>query len=68
MERLLSLYGRRPFEPFRIHVADGSSVEVKSPEFITVNPKGRTVEVASADGKTVEYIDLLLVTRLTKSP
>lgn len=62
-EQLSTLHSARPFRPFTIHLADGSSVAVKHPEFLWRTPGGRTVFV-SQGGEDVTIIDLLLVTKL----
>ena len=64
-ERIFLLHRRRPFQPFTIHVGDGSSIVVKSPEFLVAPPRARMIEAYTGDGERVEYIDLLLVTRLS---
>jgi hypothetical protein len=55
---------RRPFVPFTVHVADGGSFEVKGPEFASRTQNGRTIFV-STGGENTEWIDLLLVTRIS---
>lgn len=63
IEQVRSMHAARPFRPFRIHMADGRSVDVQHPEFLAQSPTGRTIMVAKAD-ETFEIIDLLLVTSL----
>lgn len=63
-DQIRELYRARPFKPFRVHLADGESVLVKSPEFMWMTPGGRTLFV-SPGGEAAEIIDLLLVTRIT---
>jgi hypothetical protein len=65
IEKLQELHERRPFEPFTIHMADGSSVAVRSPEFLLRIPKSRMIHVATGRGEEVMYIDLLLVSHIT---
>jgi hypothetical protein len=57
-------HGRRPFPPFTIHLADGTSLPVRSPEFVSRSEGGRTLLVAT-QGEDFAYVDLLLVTHLT---
>ena len=57
------MYQARPFHLFDIHLADGRSLPVASPEFLAFTPPGRTIGVGLADG-TIEVVDLLLVTTL----
>ena len=59
---LKSFMGARPFRPFLIHLAEGRSVEVSHPEWITY-AGGRTALVARPD-ESFEVIDLQLVPSL----
>jgi hypothetical protein len=63
IEQLRKMHSARPFHPFDIHLADGRSLPVVSPEFLAVTPPGRTIGVGLKDG-TIEIVDLLLVTSL----
>jgi hypothetical protein len=62
-EQLKALHEARPFRAFTIHLADGTNVPVKSPEFLWRTPGGRTIFVSQGD-EDVTIIDLLLVTKL----
>ena len=57
------LYEARPFKPFVMRLADGRSVRVPHPEWMSFAPSGRTVIVHQRDD-SYEVIDLLLVTGL----
>jgi len=61
LERIQNLYRAQPFHPFTLYLADGRSVSVKSPEFTSFSPSGRTIAVHEAD-ESVRILDLLLVT------
>lgn len=63
LERLHELHQARPFQPFRVHLADGRSLDVTHPESLAYASKARTIFVVKPD-ESVEYIDLLLVTSL----
>jgi hypothetical protein len=63
IEQLKALHQARPFRPFTIHLADGTSIPVKHPEFLWSTPGGRTIFVSQGD-ENVTIIDLLLVTKL----
>jgi hypothetical protein len=63
IEQLRKLHLARPFQPFVIHLADGRSLQVPHPEFLSQSPTGRTISVGLPDG-THEIVDLLLVTSL----
>ena len=58
-----ALYVARPFRPFILHLADGRSLRVPSPEWISFSPSGKTVHVYQRDDSS-EVVDLLLVTGL----
>ncbi len=63
IQQLQAFHQARPFHPFRIHLADGRSIDVEHPEFLAAFPSGRTVMVTEPDD-TWEVVDLLLVTSL----
>lgn len=67
VEQIRKMYQAKPFHPFEIHLADGRSLPVTSPEFLAFTPPGRTIGVGLADG-TIEIVDLLLVTTLKPRP
>ena len=67
VDQLRKMHRAEPFQPFEIHLADGRSVPVNHPEFLAINPPGRTIAVALDDG-TIEILDLLLVTSLKPRP
>ena len=64
VEKFDEFLKRRPFEPFTIHVADGSKIGVIGSEFASRTQGGRTIYVATG-GERTEWIDLLLVTRIS---
>ena len=63
IEQLRAMHQARPFEPFDIYLADGRTVAVQHPEFLSQSPMGRAISVGMPDG-THQVIDLLLVTSL----
>ena len=63
VEQLQAMQHAQPFRPYRIHMADGRSLDVHHPDFVALSPAGRTIVVYKADD-TSEIIDLLLVTSL----
>ena len=50
----------RPFRPFIVHTADGRRLEVRSPEFVSYSPSGRTMALHTPDDH-LHVLDLLLV-------
>jgi hypothetical protein len=63
-DQVKELYRAKPFKPFTLHLADGDTIPVKSPEFMWMTPGGRTIFV-SQGGDSAAIIDLLLVTKIT---
>jgi hypothetical protein len=53
----------RPFEPFRIYVADGRQIEARHPEVVTAGKYALTLWVLH-DGGEIEAVDAELVTSL----
>lgn len=63
-EQLDAVHKAQPFQPFAIHLADGTIHHVAHPELIWRTQGGRTVFV-NLGGEKVAIIDLLLVTEIT---
>ncbi len=62
IQRLLSA---RPFDPFRVLVADGRTYDVRHPENIAMGGKGRLIAIGLDDDSFVT-LDLLLVTGIQR--
>jgi hypothetical protein len=60
-EQLTKIHTARPFQPFRIHLADGRNFEVEHPEFLAYRG-GRIAILLSPE--LGEFVDLLLVTSI----
>lgn len=56
-----------PFVPFVLYLADGSSVQVPHPDFISLPPTGRTVAIYQEKERAHAIVDLLLATKLETS-
>ena len=63
VDKLRVVHQATPFRPFRIHLADGSAVDVTQPESLAYSPRGRTVVIVFPD-ESSQWIDLLLVSRI----
>jgi hypothetical protein len=63
IEQMRKAYEAQPFLPFTLHLADGREILVRSREFMTAAPIGRTIGVHQPEGRR-NVIDLLLVTDL----
>jgi hypothetical protein len=68
VEELEIALRRRPFEPFRLHVSDGTTYEVRHPELIMLRDDSAIVGVPGKKGPpriaSYEIVDLLHVVRL----
>jgi hypothetical protein len=63
IEQLKELHRARPFQPFRLHLVDGRSLDVLHPEALAHSESGRTISVAKPSD-AFEIVDLLLVVSL----
>jgi hypothetical protein len=63
-DQVRNIHRAKPFKPFTIHVADGTTVEVTHPENMFQSQGGRTI-IVNTRGEKMEIIDLLLVTKIT---
>lgn len=50
-----------PFQPFRIHMGGGRSIDVRHPEFAWMNPSGRIAVVSVPGEESVEIIDVFMI-------
>jgi hypothetical protein len=66
-EQVRSLYRAMPFAPFRVHMADGRSIDVPHPDFMHLSPTGRRLIVDRSDD-SFGVLDVLLVTSVEKLP
>ena len=64
MQEIQRLLAARPFEPFRVLVADGRSFDVRHPENIALAGKGRLIAIGLEDSFVT--LDLLLVTGIQR--
>jgi hypothetical protein len=66
-EELFAAVHRRPFVPFRLHVSDGSSYDVRHPDSILVTRRSAILALAGNPDEVPERaitIALLHITRL----
>ncbi len=63
VEQLKAMQQAHPFQPYRIHMADGRYLDVHHRDFLAQSPTGRTIVVYKQD-ETFEVVDLLLVASL----
>lgn len=64
-ESLAEMLHHQPFEPFRMHLADGRSFLIDHPDFVARSRAGRTV-IIYGTGEQFEIVDLRLVTSLER--
>lgn len=64
IEQLKAAHEAKPFRPFTLHLADGSSHPVTHPELLWRTRGGRTV-IVSGGGEDVSIFDLLLVKNIS---
>jgi hypothetical protein len=62
IDQIRKAHQARPFQPFRIHLADSRAIDVTHPELLAVNEPGRTIIIVTGDESLYEVVDLLLVT------
>jgi hypothetical protein len=53
-----------PFRPFSFHMADGREVEVPAPDFVSVQPAGRTVLIWTREGG-FRVLDMASITEIS---
>ncbi len=63
LEALKEAVEARPFRPFVIHLADGRSASVPAADFVSINPRGRTMLVWTEQGG-FRVIDMPLITEI----
>lgn len=68
-QHLHRIHNAQPFEPYRLHLADGRSVEVAGPQKMLFWGKGRVVVVTDSDDD-LHILDVLMITdiQMTKKP
>lgn len=69
---ILEVIRQRPFEPFRLHLSDGSSYEVRNPELCMVGTSTVIIGLTKAAGedlfeRTVK-LDVFHITRVEQLP
>lgn len=64
IDQIRKVHQAKPFQAFRIHLADSRAIDVTHPELLAVNEPGRTIIVVTGDESLYEVVDFLLVTSL----
>jgi len=64
MEQLREAHRAKPFKPFRICLADGRSLPVQHPEFLTIIPGASRTFVLGTPDEIYRIVDLLMVVSL----
>jgi hypothetical protein len=71
VDEMLAALRREPFQPFRLHVADGSCYDIRHPELMWVSPRAAYVGIpANAPGLIERAVTIALghVSRLEELP
>jgi hypothetical protein len=71
-QHITALLERTPFVPFRIHLTNGQTFDVKHPDFVWVFRSRLELAVPSTDEQKImdraEHISLLHITRIEELP
>ncbi len=65
-EQVRRMQTAQPFRPFLVKLADGRQFEVRHPELISCDVRGR--EMFLSDEDRTHYIEMLLVAEIINSP
>ncbi|MFM7151432.1 MAG: hypothetical protein ACKO23_16470 [Gemmataceae bacterium] len=57
-----------PFQPFRLHLADGGIFTIPHPDFIAIGPNGRRIVIVHPDESMSILEPLLIVSMELPSP
>lgn len=66
-EEIRKILGERPFRPFRIHMSDGASYDVRHPELVLVAKRQLIVGVAKPGSDILDdfsFVNILHITRI----
>jgi len=66
-EEIRKILGERPFRPFRIHMSDGASYDVRHPELVLVAKRQLIVGVAKPGSEILDdfsFVNILHITRI----
>ena len=63
IDQLRAVLQAQPFRPFALRMADGRSLAIADPDFLSTSPSGRTV-IAYRSDDSFSIVDLLLVNEL----
>ena len=66
-DQLRMMVRSRPFEPFRMFLAEGRELHVSHPEMVAITGNGHTAIVTLPEGEDYEVIDILLVTGIRRA-
>ena len=64
IEEIRRLLRAAPFQPFKIHVADGRTLQVPHPDFVALTGNNRTLIVTSTGKPSFTLVDIPLITQL----
>jgi len=63
-DKLKEVLKAEPFAPFRLHLADGRSIDVPHPELMAISPSGRVAYVFRQGNRhdSGHHFDVLMIT------
>ena len=64
IDELKKIKGRRPFQPFRIRMADGREIQITHPDAIAWEDDQARIVVCVPKGGDWELVDVALITSL----
>ena len=64
IEDLRNALKTEPFHPFRLHLTDGRTIDIRHPEFMFIPPRNARLVVITDESGILEWIDPLLVVSL----
>ncbi|MEM9703669.1 MAG: hypothetical protein AAF907_14620 [Planctomycetota bacterium] len=67
-ERLREVQKASPFHPYALHMADGRRLQVRHPEFVILNPDGRTVVLVNEETGETHILDGLYIADVVTNP
>jgi hypothetical protein len=65
-DELLRMVRRQPFVPFRLHVSDGSSYEVRHPEMVLVTRRAAVLAVPDNPTQPAERVVIVAMVHVSR--
>jgi hypothetical protein len=65
VEELREIYERRPWNPCTVHLSDGRSFDLPTPDYMSLHPGGRMAFVWHATGPGYSFVSLDAITHVS---